>query len=762
MASARNNVTDIGHFSRERRQGNGVGRTHLDECREKAVLGIKAALGQNLEQIKQQLLQQAEKSAGMEIYHLYMDTLELARDQREAIEGGFRKHFLQRFNLACRRDSGRVRKDVQASELSLMAPDDLEQSLAAGTLANAIHNACVEELFGLDKRIGMLINDPDMQQGDNPLGPEIIADAVNDALDDVNPAMKARLLMVAQLSKTLPEQVRDVYREINQYLVSRNVLPTIRVGLKRSSSAPSVASGVFAPVQSGGDVFAMLRQLMGGAAGDVPIMPIAGPAMPGETAAGSGMPAAMASGAAFMRELSQIQRGQMDVAARAGLELAALQDGRVNVLHGLRSAPMASAMAALDAMTLDIVAMVFDYILDDNRIPDAMKALIGRLQIPVLKVAMLDKAFFSQKSQPARRLLDLLAEAAIGWDATEGHEGGLYRKVDELVERILEKFDDRIDVFSEAVADLNAYLSEERREAAEAAAASVQAIQMREVAGFSQQVAHDEVQSCLVGQPVPTMISAFLMTQWQRMMADVHQKAGPDNPAWKGAIDVMNDLIWSVMPKVDQDARRKLVDMLPGLLRRLDEGISYLGLAQSERDRFFSELVKCHAEAVRAGLLDEGETLDSMAVPGMEADIPVLSMPVEFEPVEPIAEAEVPALVETREEVIEELAAEPEIGEAAAAAAEPGAEPALDWLKRGSWIAYRQEDGEEVRAKLSWVSPMGGIYLFTNRHGQRAISINAEGLLTKLRDGSVRVLSDAPLMDRAVDSLMERLQQHAA
>jgi len=57
-------------------------------------------------------------------------------------------------------------------------------------------------------------------------------------------------------------------------------------------------------------------------------------------------------------------------------------------------------MGHVDAMTLDIVAMLFDYILDDRNIPDAMKALIGRLQIPVLKVAMLDKTFFSQKNAP--------------------------------------------------------------------------------------------------------------------------------------------------------------------------------------------------------------------------------------------------------------------------------------------------------------------------------------------------------------------------
>lgn len=758
MATARNNVTEISRFSREHRNGSGLGRTPLDDCREMAVLGLKSALAEDLEQIKQRLLLQAEKAVGMDLYHLYMDTLELVRDHRDTIEGGFRKYFLQGFNTTSRRDSGRSRRDVKASELSLVEPDDLEQSLAAGTLANAINNACVEELFGLDKRIGMLINDPDMVHGDNPLGPEVIADALNDALDDLEPPMKARLLLVSQLSKGLPERVRDVYRDINQHLVSKNILPTIRVGLKRSE-AYSAPVGAPAP-QVGRDIFSVLRQLLGGGgvSADAGIAPIAGPAMPGTPAAGA-LPSGPVPANDFMHDLNLLQRGQLDVATRIGLEMAALEDGRINVLHGLRSAPMVNSLPALDAMTLDIVAMVFDYVLDDSRIPDAMKALIGRLQIPVLKVAMLDKSFFSQKSQPARKLLDTLAEAAIGWDAEEGHEGGLYRKVEELVGRILDQFEDRVEIFEEVLNELQSFLAEERREAAEATAASVKAIMHREAAGVSQQAAHAEVQSSLVGRVVPPVIIAFLITQWQRMLADVHQKAGGESATWKGAVSVMNDLIWSVAPKLDADERRKLVDMLPGLLRRLDEGIDYLGMPQAERDAFFSDLVKCHAEAVRAGLLDEGEVANVMSIPGMEQDIPMLSGSVDFEPVEAVAEES--SEEETRE-VIEELAAEPEVAESAAVADEYYGEPTLDMLKRGSWIAYYQENGEEMRAKLSWVSPMKSIYLFTNRHGQRAISINAEGLEAKLQDGSVRLLSDAPLMDRAVDNLMERLQRNAA
>ena len=63
---------------------------------------------------------------------------------------------------------------------------------------------------------------------------------------------------------------------------------------------------------------------------------------------------------------------------------------------------------------------------------DSIKALIGRLQIPVLKAAMLDGAFFSKKSHPSRLLVNALAEAGIGWSPTMGQDDPLYRKIEQL------------------------------------------------------------------------------------------------------------------------------------------------------------------------------------------------------------------------------------------------------------------------------------------------------------------------------------------
>src|SRR5688572_17908619 len=153
-----------------------------------------------------------------------------------------------------------------------------------------------------------------------------------------------------------------------------------------------------------------------------------------------------ASRAQAVGSLTRMQHGDFRA---VGLSDSPLQ-GATNILREIRQAGFGGDLPQMDVMTLDIVAMLFDYILDDKNIPDAMRALIGRLQIPVLKVAMLDKKFFARKSHPARRLLDVLAQAAIGWSDGDGNDR-LYGKVASLVQQILSDFEEDIAIFAQVL-----------------------------------------------------------------------------------------------------------------------------------------------------------------------------------------------------------------------------------------------------------------------------------------------------------------------
>jgi len=770
----------------------------LDSCRDMVAARLSEDLAQILAQVVSELTELASKMPAQDVYSLYMDSMELARDQSAAITASFKKNFFTRFN-ECKR---RVRhepaslsgaRNLDLSTLSLLEPDDLEESLAANTIANAIANTCGEELFGLGKRMGVLLNEPDLKTEQIPLGPEVIGTALLDALKDQNASVKIKLMLVSQINKPFPAKVRSVYQEVNRHLVEHKVLPTIRVSLTRAASSPASASApMAAPVAanlgsdpgsavaaSGQDMFAMLQQLMALGRGVAsPASPsIGGPALPGspefDAAAGQTMGQAIAP--ALLHTLTQLQHGRLEGLAMGSLNADLIADGHFNVLRELKNSQAAGMMGQMDAMTLDIVVLVFDYILDDKRIPDAMKALLGRLQIPVLKVTMLDKSFFSQKAHPARRLLDLLAEASLGWDPEEGHDSSLYQKIDSIVQRILNQFDDRLDVFSEALSEFQAYLAEEKQLSDQLTSRSAQFLRNHEQLEIARVVAHDTIMASLLDHPTPAPIREFLLSHWENWLASVCLEKGESSSDWNDAVATMNDLLWSLTPKIDKEERRKLIDLLPRLLKRLDSIFNALNLGKETRDAFFSNLVKCHAVAVKAGFQGEQGNFEAPAV-AFSSEIPDLSAqaaPVfgghDFVDIPVLTEAIIPdvtllqeiAAAQEESSEFEEITISDVRGEAWDEPRDSHHETMVKQLKRGVWIEFKQDDGTSLRAKLAWISPLQGTYLFTNRLGQRAVSINAQGLAAKFREERAQIIDNVPLIDRAVNNLFEHFQRGA-
>jgi len=64
----------------------------------------------------------------------------------------------------------------------------------------------------------------------------------------------------------------------------------------------------------------------------------------------------------------------------------------------------------------------------------------------------------------------------------------------------------------------------------------------------------------------------------------------------------MEDLLWSVEPKASAEDRKRLITMLPGMLKHLHAGMERGELSEERRSAFLGALVDCHAMAVKAGL----------------------------------------------------------------------------------------------------------------------------------------------------------------
>ena len=794
----------------------------IERSREIAAGSLSGALKGMLERLVDEFFVLAEKAVQLETQHLYFEAMSIVRDQRDRIEQGFRKHFILGFNTLVRADSS-TRNNANLDdegEFDLVDADELEESIAIQEMTAKMKGACQDELFALEKRMGILLHDPDLLQHKNPLGVEVLANAFVAACGESDARLKVRLLLVTMWDRQMQNGVLSTYHEVNQYLVEKDILPKIKRDIKRNnmsqveqiaSAAAHVAVQAMALTEEDGDVFETMRHLMNAAAmrGGMPsmlgVMGVAGVAGAGAPVVGSvagqtNTAFAFARNPMLVTQLTQLQHGAAaGTGAGAMLEAGMVTQGHANVLRDLKTSELAPTLGSADAMTIDIVSMLFDFIFDDQRVPDPIKALLGRLQIPVLKAAMLDQAFFSKKSHPTRRLLNGMAEAANGWDDEIGHDSPLYLKIDAIVQRINAEFEDDLCIFAQALEEFEQFMQERENAADALVVISIDMIEAREREQIkeedAQAIAEDAVRARAMDNEVPETVRLFLCQEWIKPLRIAFIGGGTESHAWLTAIGLMDDLIWSVRPKLTRESRQYMVKTLPGLLRRLQEGMLSADITQPIRDQFMSQLVHCHAAAVKAGFqaavgpqpaaedawksavlarqasnhgqMQESAVVLPFARPERAQDdgqvkLEIIKAQSGLGKLE-VEEITIGSVAWSDADDFEDSAAQSEdaameIGGLDVAAAKH----VVAELRPGVWVEFCHAGEETMQAKLKWISPLKSAYLFTDRQGKRAATMPLEKLEAAFRIGSARIIDELPLLDRAVDNVIETLKQAAA
>ncbi|QJR16909.1 DUF1631 domain-containing protein [Usitatibacter palustris] len=756
MANATNGkVVSLGDHSRARsrlspQETAGV----LKDCRELALDRIASSLSGMFDRIEDDLFEMAEKSHDREAQNVYLDARAVAREKRPTIEAAFRRQFVEFFNRKVRGESAAATSS-QMGELSLVGDEDLEGTLAASEMARKMSNSCESELFALSQRFGFLMDRPELKDDANPLSPATFCAALKDACGQVEAGFKVRMALMRQFESYVTADLHNVYHDLNAHLVQRQILPEIRpVARKNAPSAqrPKGASG--APGATGGsaggrsgapaapgsdvDVFRSLAQFLG----SQPQGGLSGPAAGAPSAAGAGngtlvwptIPG-VAAPQAFVTELTRMHRDGGEVAVPAGGEALV-----VNVLRALKVAPGSASLTSIDSMTIDVVAMIFDYIFDDPQIPGNVKAILSRLQIPTLKVALLDKEFFSSKEHPTRRLIDRLAEAAMGLDERSAKGAASVDMIEATVHTVLTEFDTDVTLFVRLISEVDAFIENQRKTEELIVERSSRYIEERERQEIARLTAEDEVARRLeVRAWVPAPVREMLNTHWVRALANVHLTEGEGSPPWQSLLHTLEDLLWSVEPKAAADDRKRLVTMLPSMLKQLQEGMLRADTPIEGRDLFLGSLVDCHANAVRAGLRGMAIVPDG---PSAAPELPVApSIERTVLPAGGVQVQEIRLNTPRTKGMVRNVFTRTGV-----------------WtnLPRGTWVEFMPLGAPVIRARLTWISPAKGVYLFTNANeSESAISISPEALAEQLRQGEARIIDTGPLVGRAVDSMLE-------
>ncbi|WP_228893114.1 DUF1631 family protein [Pseudoduganella aquatica] len=393
-----------------------------------------------------------------------------------------------------------------------------------------------------------------------------------------------------------------------------------------------------------------------------------------------------------------------------------------------KNAPEGS-LTRSDESTIDLLSAIFDTVFRDQNISQEIRDLIRFLQIPVLKAALVDKDFFFQDSHPARRMIDLLSR--MGWEQRKSPEDPLFQAMQRSVERVGRDHDLEVSAFSEAVEELEASIKAEEAASAAAIAEPIAAALKQEKMAVAAKSARNAVALRIGSGEVIAMVEAFLENKWVSVMTIAYSVEEGKPGAVQNATQTMDDLIWSVKPKITADERKQLISKLPKLLSTLNKWLDVIKWQDADRLQFFAELAECHASIVRA--------------------------PLELSP-----ERQVEIAMEVAQKAAErrlELEAQ-----AAAAAASAAPEPELpldddatieaDGLARGMWLEFDQDDGSTRKVKLAWISPLRTLYIFSTSARQEAFSLSGEALVQKFRERSVRAVRTEGVVSRALSAAM--------
>ncbi|MDP2057073.1 MAG: DUF1631 domain-containing protein, partial [Thiobacillus sp.] len=727
-------VVNLNQFERTRRaQVSAETLSVLHGCRDLLIEGATRVLTRQTEAMENTLLAMADRSPLLDTRNSYYSAQGILNTRANELLSACKDAYCQTFNdFAHNREKP---AGAELLELSLVDDQDYEITLAVDKATSRLRYNCAEELVALDARIAHLLGRSDLSENDSPLGPRILCEALLDGITRMQLEQDIQIVLLNQFDLVLTTELAHIYQSINRYLIDRGILPDLKVGAKSRAQNTSAAQNSPASAgpalamqgQTGGDMFRLFEQLAHG-----------GSAAAGAGAGGyAGGAAAGLAGFSLLDSLGQLQSGAMMLPGGGRFELPLLEAATIqNVLRSLQQSPVMQAASPLDAVLVDAVAMLFDVVFDEAAIPDRLKAQIARLQIPVLKAAMLDRNFFSQSNHPVRRMLDAIATLAVHLPENEAGNARM-EAISQVVSRVLDSFEQDIAVFDSAATELEAMgtLLEDTLE--ETVDASLQQdiaqLKQSERAELAPVIVHDFINRALKEQSVADAVREFLRRDWAQLLTLDYVKEGEQGAHFNSHVETMRELVWSVQPKADMDARLMLVRILPGLLKRLREGVAEIGLPQKLCDRFFATLVILHANAVRP---------NAQPVP-----LPDIT-PEEIEELAPSPAADIAAMTAP---VSEAVPAAPEVEDEFTLRARA--------LNKGDWVEFHYDDGTFRWARLGWASSIKNTYLFSDQDGMNSFSISLHRLADKLRRSEAVLVERKSITESAFGKLMNLFRQ---
>ena len=742
-------------------------------------------VGHFFDQVDDELFKLSNRAESSVLQQNYFDTMRMVRREREDAQNNYLNSLLRGYSEFWQKGAQpSAKKNGRTSDaggfdkenLSLVDNIALEEGLAVSGMIEKGNGLYDDHLYALNKRFAFLLGKEDLALEENPLSPEIICLAFEQAIKSTDMDPRIKLIIFKLYDRVVLSGLGDLYNGLNAVLAEHSILLSIP---KRPRHAPVPSSAASTALHTGqvdakqgaesatayGDVFQMMHSMMG------------------EWRSQAGVPStkSMFSGPAFQTSevLNTLSTLQVPDGESSELADQALKTFLSNELNKQQPEGESRPMGEIDEDIIDMVSMAFDFILDENTLSSKVRSVIARLQIPVIKVAIIEKNFFAKQSHPARQLLNRLAQAGLTISDEGCESNPTYRKIEEVVRRILDEFEQNVELFTVLLDDFSAFVDKELQRSTVMEERTIRTTSSKEQRFLAQKEVASQIARRVHGQTLPVVVTGMLEDAWKDVMFLSLLRKDQEPEEWANVLEVMDKLLWSVEPHTDSGERKEILTEIAFVVKGLRKGLETISYDPFKIDTLFEQLEKCHSAALNSAAASAPAAGEPSSLEGVEPIVPdeverVVIDSSQFK--DPLLAAEIEAITATlagadhsmgegnfegEEEIFsEEIVLESaDLRELRNEVEDEQLTMAVD-MKIGQWLEMVDERGKRVRAKLSWRSSVTGLMVFVNRKGVKVAEKTAQGLAAELRRESTFLISGekAPLMDRALSAVMNMLK----
>ena len=740
----------------------------LIRLRDASGQSLKSVLASFFDRADDALFELADRAGTNLDQTAYFDAMRELRLRRKSMVVSILQYVSQAFNEIGKfqpQQSARSLEDVDEDSLSLVDHSQLEQQVAVDNLINKLRNRYTEQIRLLTARVWHLLPGIDLKDAQMPLSPEIICGGVAEACADLDIDIRAKLVVLKLFDRLLADTLGDFYKEANRTLINEGVMPDMKrppTGRVPARSGQRPTGESSAPAGAGGQA-GFSSESQGMSQSQATFSELSALLHRGDTAPASGT-ASYGEGYIdtdrLMARLTEAQSNSRQWGDDAVVPLneqlqPILRSGDGKSLH----------VGQVDSDVINLVSMLFDFILEDRQLHPVMKALIGRLQIPVLKVALSDKNFFNRGGHPVRKLLNELALSAIGWtEKKAGQRDPLREKIESVVDRVLGEFTTDVSLFEELLKDFSHFmdLDRRRRELVEQRLRDAEEGRARQER--ASQAADGLLQELMEQRDIPEPVVGLLNEAWTKYLQWVVLREGEESERWQHARNLTEQLVWSVDPRpINDSTRGELLRAIPAIVDDLRKALQEISWDPFATDAAIRDLELAHVDVFQR-LVTAPARPEPLAEPeDLPEPEPERSLQ---EPVAPPAPdeglEETPAPTEP-EQAASGLANEAPAEKAGMAETADPAQVSPQWLEKaeslrvGSWIELTRDE-TKVRCKLAAFIKATGKYIFVNRSGAKVAEYLRLELAADMEAGKISMLDDGLIFDRALESIIDNLR----